>query len=291
MKRRSGAAVDRGLVHRAAEELRAGPVHTLELARTVLRIEGHPGAASAAVFALLGADDRFLVDEEGRWRLAASARALGRRLDDLGFAVVDVETTGGDHASGHRMTEIAVVEVHDGAVVDEWQTLVNPGRGIPRSVQRITGISNDAVRAAPFFEHVAPEVARRLEGRVFVAHNVRFDWGFVSGELAGSGTPVPSVPRLCTVRMARALVPGLRRRNLDALSRHFGIPIHERHRAYGDALATARVLIRMLDEATGRGIGDLRALKAHLRTSRKERRRARARQGDLLARLEKSSDD
>ena len=80
------------------------------------------------------------------------------------------------------------------------------------------------------------------------------------------------MPRLCTVRMCRRLVPRLRHRNLDVVSRHFGIEIHDRHRAYGDALATARVLLRLLDEAAGRGIDDLATLQWYLR-----RRRARKR--------------
>ena len=272
----------RSLVHRSAEALRDGPLHTLELARAVLGLRGHDGAASAAVFALLGADARFEVDGEGNWSLAPGAEALGRPLRELSYAVVDVETTGGGFGNGHRITEVAVVEVRDGAIVDEWQTLVNPGRTIPPRIESITGISEAMVHDAPFFDHVAPELHHRLAGRVFVAHNASFDWGFVSGELAAAGGEVPRVPRLCTVRMARALVPGLRRRNLDAVTRHFGIPVHARHRAYGDALATARVLLRLLDEATGRGIGDLQGLRSHLRRRGGRRRRRDAAQTELL---------
>jgi DNA polymerase-3 subunit epsilon len=268
-------------VHRSAEALRDGPLHTLELARSVLGLRGHAGAASAAVFSLLGTDARFEVDGEGNWSLAPGAEALGRPLPELAFAVVDVETTGGGYREGHRITEVAVVEVQGGTIVDEWETLVNPGRSIPRPVERITGISTGMVRSAPWFEHVAPELESRLRGRVFVAHNVGFDWRFVSSELAGAGADVPSMPRLCTVRLSRALVPGLRRRNLDALTRHFGIPVHARHRAYGDALATARVLLRLLDEATGRGIGDLQALRTHV-DRRGRRGRKPAAQTELL---------
>ena len=140
---------DRVLVQRAAELLAEGPRHTLDLAEAVLGLQGNPRAASAAVFTLLGADARFDVDGQGNWSLHGPAP--GTPLGELSYTVVDVETTGGPHRRGHRMTEIAVVEVRNGAVVDEWQTLVNPGRGIPRVVQRITGISNDVVRSAPFF--------------------------------------------------------------------------------------------------------------------------------------------
>ena len=261
------------LVRTAAERLSRGPVHTLELAQEILGLSGHPGAASAAVFQLLGGDPRFQVDAEGVWRLDPDRVPLGRPLRELSFAVVDVETTGGSRQWGHRMTEIAVVEVRDGTIVDEYQTLLNPGRRIPPGIEALTGISNDMVAQAPYFEDVAEHVLERLRGRVFVAHNAAFDWGFVSHELVGALGDAPDLPRLCTVRMVRKLVPALRQRNLDVVSRHFGVPIHARHRAHGDALATARVLLRLLDEAQGHGLDDLASLEAFLRRRRKRKRR------------------
>jgi DNA polymerase-3 subunit epsilon len=261
------------LVQRVAERLRVGPLHTLALAREVLGLAGHPGAASAAVFALLGSDTRFRVDPAGVWTMEDGP--VGRPLAELAFAVVDVETTGGSPASGHRITEIAVVEVAGGAVVDEYSTLVNPGRAIMPMVSALTGITAGMVMDAPYFEHVAGEVAERLRGRVFVAHNAAFDHRFVRQELIEALGDAPSSPTLCTVQLARGLVPRLRRRNLDALASHFGVRIHSRHRAYGDALATALVFLRLLDEATLQGIHDLEALRRVLR--RRSRRRARRR--------------
>ncbi len=263
------------LVSRIATACRAVPAHTLELARDVLCLTGHNGAASAAVFALLGDDPRFLVDGTGVWRLASPGRVPGPSLDELAYAVVDVETTGGGYHNGHRIMEIAVVEVRGGAIVDEWQTLVNPERGVPHFVQGLTGITDAMVAAAPAFEHVAPEVWDRLEGRVFVAHNAAFDWRFVSDQLADAVGEKPDVARLCTVRMVRRLLPRLRRRNLDAVTRHYGVPVQGRHRAYGDALATARVLLRLLDEAGGRGIHDLEELERFLREPRRKKRAPR----------------
>ena len=262
------------LVRVAEERLRRGPVHTLELARDVLNLTGHAGAASAAVFQLLGADPRFRVDTEGVWSLDSGLAPLGQSLDDVRFAVVDVETTGGGMEYGHRVTDIAIVEVQGGTIVDEYQTLVNPGRRIPAGVTSLTGITNEMVAVAPYFEDVADLVLSRLEGRVFVAHNVAFDWGFVSGELVRTTGDAPRLVRMCTVRMVRRLVPVLRHRNLDVVSRHFGVQIQGRHRAYGDALATARVLLRLLDEARGRGLDDVASLEAYLRR-RGGRRKAR----------------
>jgi len=253
------------LVRRVAERLGSGPAHTLDLAREILGLTGHAGAASAAVFQLLGSDPRFTVDRAGVWSLDPARAPLGRPLGEVGFAVVDVETTGGSVERGHRITELAVVEVRGGQIVDEFRTLVNPGRRIPPGVTALTGITDAMVATAPDFEDLAEEVRSRLDGRVFVAHNAAFDWAFVSGELLRTTGESPDLMRVCTVRMVRRLVPALRHRNLDVVSRHFGVENHARHRAYGDALATARVLLRLLDEAAGRGLEDLAALEGYLR--------------------------
>lgn len=258
-------------IRAAAEHLSDGPRHTLDIAKDVLGLSGHAGAASAAVFQLLGADHRFQVDQEGIWTLDPTLAPFGAPLDDVRFAVVDVETTGGAAWRGHRIIDIAIVEVEGGRIVDQYETLVNPGQGIPPAIVSLTGITTEMVREAPYFEHVADEIEARLAGRAFVAHNMTFDWGFVSAELVRNGRDAPKVPRLCTIRMARRLVPQLRRRNLDVLTRHFGVEIHARHRAYGDALATARVLLRLLDEASGRGIEDLATLQWYLKRRRQRK--------------------
>ncbi|UCC26128.1 MAG: 3'-5' exonuclease [Gemmatimonadales bacterium] len=259
------------LIQQVADRLRTGPTHTLALAREVLGLSGHPGAASAAIFALLGNDPRFQVNTGGVWSMAAD-REDGPSLAELSYAVVDVETTGGGPHKGHRITEIAIVHVEGGEIVDEFTSLVNPGRSIPPVVSSITGITADMVEMAPFFEHIAEVVRERLEDRIFVAHNAQFDRGFVRSELVGALGEAPPLSPLCTVRMARGLLPRLRRRNLDVLARHFDIPIHGRHRAYGDALATARILLRLLDEASLQGIQDLTALRSVMR--RRARKRA-----------------
>lgn len=261
---------DGSLVRAAVRRLSAGPVHTLDLACDVLGLRGNPGAAASAVFQLLSADRRFLVDKDGVWRLDPDAVPLGRPLSELSFAVVDVETTGGASGRGHRIIDIGIVEVAGGSITAEYESLVNPGRGVPPGITALTGITTDMVADAPYFEHVAEAIEERLRGRVFVAHNAMFDWSFVSRELAEALGDAPDVPRLCTVRLARRLVPELRRRNLDVVCRHFGVPIHARHRAHGDALATARVLLRLLDEAAGLGIEDLETLEGYVR--RRKRR-------------------
>jgi DNA polymerase-3 subunit epsilon len=258
-----------------------GPAHTLDLARSALGLSGPSGLVTTAVFTLLGSDARFRVDEHGIWSLGAAL--LGPSLHELSFAVVDVEATGASFLTGHRIIEIAVVQVRGGHVGEVWQTLVNPGRSLPFGVQSLTGITDAMIAGAPWFDHVAPEVTERLEGRVFVGHNVNFDWRFVTGELIEALGCVPTMRRLCTIRMARRLLPSLRRRNLDALSRYYGIVNHARHRADGDALATARVFVRLVDEARARGVGDLDGLERYLADARvgpRRRRRHRAAEGN-----------
>jgi DNA polymerase-3 subunit epsilon len=156
-------------------------------------------------------------------------------------------------------------------VSEDFQTLINPGRSIPRRISELTGITDPMVAGAPFFEDVAEDLFEWLDGRVFVAHNASFDWRFIHHQMTGALGFAPQGPRLCTVQLARKLAPQLARRNLDSLAAHFGVPIHSRHRAHGDALATARVLLRLLDEAEAQGFRDLSSLQLLLR------RRSRAR--------------
>lgn len=240
--------------------LREGPQSTEALAREVFALQGPPGALAGAVFHLLGGDARFQVDGRGVWSLDPQLPPPGPPLRALDYAVVDVETTGGGYAQGHRITEIAVVPVSDGVVGEPFSTLVHPGRDIPWRIQSLTGITEAMVAEAPPFDTVADEVQARLRQRIFTAHNVRFDWGFVEGSLVAAQAEAPSGPRLCTVRLGRALVPGLPSYALDSLTRHFRIANEARHRALGDALATARLLVHLLDAAESAGVHDLSAL-------------------------------
>jgi len=257
------------LVDRALAHLKQGPVHTLALARDVLGLHGPAGPSSAAVFALLRDDPRVDVDAGGTWALKEAP--VGPLIDQLSFAVVDVETTGGRAGNGDRITDIAIVQIAGGQIVDEFASLVNPGRSIPPMIRQLTGITDQMVAGAPRFEHIAPLVSERLVDRVFVAHNVAFDRRFVSHELLDALGDASLGPSLCTVQLSRALLPQLERRNLDAVARFFDVPIRDRHRALGDAVATAHVLLHLLDEALQRGIRDLDTLQKF--SGRRGRRR------------------
>ena len=150
-------------------------------------------------------------------------------------AFVDIETTGCTPGM-HRIIDVAVIGATGDAVDFEWQSLVNPGVHVPAGITALTGIDNEMLADAPPFEHVALELQQRLEGRVFVAHNVRFDYGFIRREFALMGTAWRS-PNLCTVRLSRALYPEMPRHNLDAVMERHGIHIENRHRAMPDAQA------------------------------------------------------
>ena len=187
-------------------------------------------------------------------------------LQEIPYLVVDVETTGTGARGDDRITEVAAVLVHEGRVSDLFTSLVNPGRPIPWFITDLTGINDSMVRDAPRFDAIAGELASHLAGRVFVAHNAQFDWGFLSAEFARV-TPSPlddlAAGRLCTVRLARKLLSFLPRRNLDAVAHHYGVSIDGRHRAAGDARATAYVLLGLLKDATKRDIhtwGDLEGM-------------------------------
>ena len=244
------------LVNRALARIDRAPIATEDLAREVFGIRSAPaGLASRLVFDLLGGERRVQVDGNGVWRSApVQPVSTDRPLNELEFAVVDVETTGGSPARGDRIVEFACVRVRGGEVQGAFETLVNPGLHIPRWITGLTGIDDELVEPAPRFAEIAERVRSELEGRVFVAHNVSFDWRFVAEELRISRAEVPTGDRLCTVKLARRAVPGLRRRGLDSLAHYYGVEIDGRHRAGGDARATAEILDLMLQEAGRHGV-------------------------------------
>lgn len=164
------------------------------------------------------------------------------------YAIVDIETTGG-HASANAITEVAIF-VYDGtAVVEEYHTLVNPGRPIPYYIQSLTGITDDMVAEAPDFESVAAEIYGLLHDKIFVAHNVNFDYSFLQFHLAAFGYEL-KCKKLCTVRLGRKIVPGLPSYSLGNLCRSLEIPVVQRHRATGDAAATVRLFALLLQRDT-----------------------------------------
>src|SRR5688572_26608409 len=160
------------------------------------------------------------------------------------YAIVDIETTGG-YAENHRITEVAIY-LHDGIqVTEEFHTLINPGRNIPYYITGLTGITTEMVLESPAFEEIAEDIFKRLEGKIFVAHNAHFDYSFLKKEFEQVGINWQS-KKLCTVRLSRKIIPGLRSYSLGSLAESLGIAITNRHRAGGDAAATAKIFDHLL---------------------------------------------
>lgn len=289
------------LTRRACELLGNGPADAVALIEHVCQLPGAPRVvAEQMAFALFAGRPEFARDAAGQWSLAprgaaiAAARAAVRavaadapappaaaapdrdELGELSWVVVDTETTGMRAWHGDRITEVAAVVVRNGVVCERFETLVNPERPIPRMITALTHIDAAMVRTAPVFGDVCDELLRMLEGHVFVAHNVEFDWRFLSAELVRARGRRLVGRKLCTVRLARRVLPYLRSRRLDSLARYYDIEITDRHRAGGDAHATAHVLLRLLDQARALDCtrwNDLEQLVAAPRRGRRRRGR------------------
>src|SRR2546426_5278948 len=181
-------------------------------------------------------------------------------LQHTRFAVVDVETTGVRAQRGGRILEVAVAILEGGTIHLAFEALLDPGTPIPPWVARLTGITEGLVAGRPRFADVAAGLGQALDAGVFVAHNARFDWRFLAAECAAVGVPAPGGRPLCTVRLTRRLVPELRHRGLDHVAAFFGVENPARHRAFGDALATAHVLRALVGRARERGVETLEQL-------------------------------
>jgi DNA polymerase III subunit epsilon len=254
------------LVERALELLLLGPSSATELAVKVLGLPNAPIAVAERIAAaLLGADPRVRQQVDGRWSLVAVAQG-SPLLEECAFAVVDVETTGMKAAGDDRITEIAVVVVHGTRRDVVFESLVNPGRPIPARICELTGISQNMVDGAPTFADIADQILAALAGRVFVAHNARFDWGFVGAEVRRTRDLSLDGPRLCTVRLARRLVRGEPSYSLGALAVRLGLEFAARHRAAGDALVTGMLLQRLLLHARDQGARTLADIEVLHRT-------------------------
>lgn len=161
------------------------------------------------------------------------------------YAIVDIETTGGN-ATHSRITEIAII-IHDGEqIIDRWETLVNPEKEIPPAIFALTGITNEMVRNAPTFDEVSVNVLELLTDRIFVAHNVNFDYSFVRHELERAGFKW-TAKKLCTVRAARKIKPGFSSYSLGKLCNSLDITLENAHRAGGDAAATAILFSKLME--------------------------------------------
>jgi DNA polymerase III subunit epsilon len=157
----------------------------------------------------------------------------------VNFSIVDIETTG-SHAAGNRITEIAIFHFDGKKVSKKFSSLINPQEEIPPYISSFTNITNEMVADAPSFEEVADEIYSALDDTIFVAHNVNFDYSFIKYEFERAGITF-NRPKLCTVRLSRQIIPGFKSYSLGKLCADLQIQLNDRHRAGGDAKATAKL--------------------------------------------------
>lgn len=161
------------------------------------------------------------------------------------FSIIDIETTGQSYKNG-KITEIAIYQHNGQEVTDAFSTLINPEMDIPFFITELTGINNEMVRTAPKFYQVAKKIIEMTMGRTFVAHNASFDYKFIKEEYARLGYNYHR-KTMCTVKLSRKLLPGHPSYSLGKLCADLGIEINGRHRAAGDALATAKLFDILVD--------------------------------------------
>lgn len=185
---------------------------------------------------------------------------LDLTLDKLTFNVLDFETTGMSPQNS-RVIEVGIVTVENLKITDTYHTMVNPGRDIPYFISKLTGITNNDVIFAPYFEEVAYNIKERLEGNVLVAHNAPFDSAFLYSELAQCGYGDEDYQTLCTLKLARKLYPELPSKSLGNVAKYLHVSHKNVHRALGDATVTAKIFIKMLEKLRDeKGVSSLQDL-------------------------------
>jgi DNA polymerase III epsilon subunit family exonuclease len=251
---------DSALLQETIQLLRAGGgrAGSVEVAEAVLQIpQPDPAVATALVAELAREDWRITVSEERHEVELVCEDDECRRLDESDFVVFDVETTG-PKTPPCRIMELGACRVRGGRIVAEFRTLVNPRMPIPPFIASLTGISDEMVADAPTFEEVATDWLEFADTAVLVAHNAIFDVRFINHELS---LIYPnrrmSNAHLCTVSLARRLMPELKSFRLHSLASHFAVQHRVRHRAGDDARATAEVFLFLLELLRHCGVNDL----------------------------------
>ena len=235
---------------------RGGRATFTELVDVIFRLShADQDLAQSLVADLIKSDLRFRIESPFLTIVADSIET--KPLIEIEFVVLDVEAIA-TRTIPARVIELGAYRIRGGEISAEYQTLINPESRLPRFVAELTGISDDMLTAAPKFADIVEAWLDFAGDAVLVAHNSDFDLPLLNREIARvyPGCRMRNA-ELCTVNLARRLLRNLESHKLDALADHFGIEIPERHRAAGDALATARILIHLLDQLEIEGVGSL----------------------------------
>lgn len=259
MQSRRNLISDSPLVQDTIEMLRVsgGSASAADIADIVLKLPELEAEVAALLIADLIKDDHRLRLREDSVIELVCENIEARLLHETDFVVVDVETTGAK-TPPCRVTEIGAYRVHDGRIVAEFETLVNPQISIPPFISQLTGITDEMVKNAPVFAEIAHDWLDFADQAVLVAHNSTFDVRFLNHEIARifPGRRMINA-HLCTVKLSRRIFPGLLNYRLHTVAEHFSIPIYNRHRAASDALATAEIFLRMLTRLNEHGVRDV----------------------------------
>lgn len=184
-----------------------------------------------------------------------------RDLSEISFSVFDVETTGLSPYHGDRVIEIAIVKVHKGEIVSQYETLINPQRPVTYEAYQVNGITDEMLESAPNAEEILPAVVDFVKDTCLVAHHIKFDFGFVNNELLLAGYPrLDEELTVDTVKMARYFVPYLDRYSLQSVARYFGVDSAQKHRALVDVEMTAKIFLKLLKMAQDDGCYDIESL-------------------------------
>ena len=249
---------DSKLVNETFELVRenGGRASFAQITDSILRLSNADNHLAASLVAdLIQNDPRFVVEAD-HLRAVNDQRDL-QSLSEAEFVVLDVEAVH-DRKTPARIIEIGAYRVRGGEILDEFQTLVNAETNVPRFVTGLTGITTDMLTTAPKFAEIVEAWLSFIGDAVLVAHNSSFDLPLLNREIARvfPGYRLSNCD-LCTVDLARRLVPQLESHKLDSLAAYFGFEIPRRHRAGDDALATARVFVRLLNDLSSNGISTL----------------------------------
>lgn len=249
---------DSTLVKETFELVRAngGRVTFTTITDSIFRLSNVENDLAASLIAdLVQNDPRFVIESD---HLCAVDEERGSQLlSETEFVVLDVEAAH-DRGTPARIIELGAYRVRAGKILDQFETLVNPEANVPRFLTGLTGITNDMLSTAPKFPEIVSNWLNFIGDSVLVAHNASFDLLLLNREIARVFPGHRLRNRdLCTVDLARRLVPQLESKKLDSLAAYFGFEIPRRHRAADDALATARVFLRLLDDLKANGISTL----------------------------------
>jgi DNA polymerase-3 subunit alpha (Gram-positive type) len=218
-----------------------------------------PDFAKTLVLDLIEIDPRLQMNEDTVELVPQ--KFANRRLDETDYVVFDFETTGAK-TPPCRVTEIGAYRVKNGAITDEFHTLINPETPIPFFITQLTGISDRMVRHEPKFRDVAADFLDFIGDSVLVAHNANFDMRFLNHEIGRIHENYRVAnPSLCTVQLSRKLLPHIENHRLNTVANYFSVSLVNHHRASDDARATAHIFINLLEHLQSRGVLDLATAK------------------------------